>query len=62
MTPIKLIAWRGVKVFSVDHADQLNLLCVALGEAGARWLASSLARAHSVPCRELDSDGQMTTV
>lgn len=57
MTPIKMICWRGVKVFSLDHAEQLTLICLATSEDQARWVAWSLGQAHHVEHKELDSDG-----
>lgn len=59
MTPIKMIVWRGVKVFSMDHADKLKLVCLAVNEEDAEWLVWSLGRAHNVEYRQLETDGQV---
>lgn len=52
MTPIKYIGYHKTMVFSVDHADMVQHLCVAFTEQQAAWLAWSLGRAHNVEHHE----------
>lgn len=62
MTPLKAIAWRGVKVYGVDQADKLELLCLATTEKKAEWIAWSLGRAHAVEHVRLETDGQVASL
>lgn len=54
MTPIKMIMVRGSQVYTLDHANLLDLKCIAVDEKQARWLAWSLARAHGVKACEIN--------
>lgn len=54
MTPIKYVGWFKCLVFCVDHADQVEMQCVAVSERQAEWVARSLARAHNVESKRVD--------